>query len=333
MRLLVCEYVTGGGFCGLPVPPGLWREGDAMRRALVKDLAALRLSQVTALVEPRVADAGPGAQVICVRDPGELWRRLPELLGGFDRFWPIAPESDSALQRMTGIAAAAGRPVIGSGPETVALVASKRRTAAHLAAAGLPVVPTSRLDAKLPTGADGWVVKPDSGAGAEETWYLETRGALEAWIRDCPDPDRFVVQPYVEGSAASLSLLCQAGEAWVLACNSQVVSVQDGSFRYHGGVVGALEHRRALFQALASEIARALPGLWGYVGVDLIDRDEGPLILEVNPRLTTSYVALGRALGFNPAGLILELLKRKLSQMIRPIRIGVRPFKVGEDVV
>ncbi len=332
MRLLVCEYVTGGGFCGKPVPPGLWDEGDSMRRSLVKDLVALGPHHVTAIVEPRVATADPGSSVIRLSRDGELWSHLPALLGPFDCFWPIAPETGAALRRLTALAEAAGRSVIGSPRDTVALAGSKLETADHLAAAGLPVVPTRRLGASLPESATGWVVKPDDGAGAEDARLFTSRPALDAWLAGRGDAARFVVQPHVEGSPASLSLLCQAGEAWVLACNSQIVSVEGGCLRYHGGVVGGLEHRRPVFQALAAGIARALPGLWGYVGVDLIDRDDGPLVLEVNPRLTTSYVALGRALGFNPAGLVLELLKRKLSEMIRPIRIGVRPFKVGGDV-
>ena len=59
MRLLVCEFVTGGGFCELPVPPGLWREGDSMRRALVKDLASLGQHRVATLAESAGDRGGP----------------------------------------------------------------------------------------------------------------------------------------------------------------------------------------------------------------------------------------------------------------------------------
>ena len=60
--------------------------------------------------------------------------------------------------------------------------------------------------------------------------------------------------------------------------------------------------------ALAGRIATALPGLWGYVGVDLVMTDRGPVVLEVNPRLTTSYCGLGRALGTSVAAMVLDLL-------------------------
>jgi predicted ATP-grasp superfamily ATP-dependent carboligase len=46
--------------------------------------------------------------------------------------------------------------------------------------------------------------------------------------------------------------------------------------------------------------------LWGYVGVDLVLADAGPIVLEINPRLTTSYCGLRDALGINPAALVLD---------------------------
>jgi predicted ATP-grasp superfamily ATP-dependent carboligase len=59
--------------------------------------------------------------------------------------------------------------------------------------------------------------------------------------------------------------------------------------------------------------------LWGYAGIDFIDTDAGPLALEVNPRLTTSYAGLRRAMGINPALLVLEL-PDSLDESFTPIR-------------
>ena len=44
----------------------------------------------------------------------------------------------------------------------------------------------------------------------------------------------------------------------------------------------------------------------------------GPVVLEINPRLTTSYVGLRPALGRNPAALVLELLERELDAIALP---------------
>jgi predicted ATP-grasp superfamily ATP-dependent carboligase len=50
-----------------------------------------------------------------------------------------------------------------------------------------------------------------------------------------------------------------------------------------------------------------VPGLWGYCGVDFIETPEGPVVVEINPRLTMSYVGLRDATGINPAELVLGM--------------------------
>jgi predicted ATP-grasp superfamily ATP-dependent carboligase len=62
------------------------------------------------------------------------------------------------------------------------------------------------------------------------------------------------------------------------------------------------------FAALVTRVARAMPGLAGYFGIDVILSEDGPRVVDVNPRLTTSWVGLRAALGFNPAKLVLDLL-------------------------
>ena len=74
-----------------------------------------------------------------------------------------------------------------------------------------------------------------------------------------------------------------------------------------GITVNAYRRDAANFQALSRQIAQALPGLWGYIGVDLIRANDGALtVLEINPRLTTSYCGLRDAVGINVAELLLS---------------------------
>jgi predicted ATP-grasp superfamily ATP-dependent carboligase len=66
--------------------------------------------------------------------------------------------------------------------------------------------------------------------------------------------------------------------------------------------------RLQIQENLTKEIAEALPGLWGYVGIDFIENHElGPLVLEINPRLTSSYAGIRQATGINVAEQILRL--------------------------
>lgn len=102
-------------------------------------------------------------------------------------------------------------------------------------------------------------------------------------------------------------MLCCDGRARLLACNRQKVEIAGGAFRFDGVSVNAIPDRDGRYAKLASRVAGAFPGLWGYCGVDFIETAGGPVVVEVNPRLTTSYAGLRRAVGLNPAKLVLDL--------------------------
>jgi predicted ATP-grasp superfamily ATP-dependent carboligase len=188
----------------------------------------------------------------------------------------------------------------------VRIAASKRRTAETLAAAGIPVVPTFAADAAIPAWSGHWVTKPDDGAGAEGTMVAENWRTASGRLR--ADGGRLVAQPWLDGAQLSLSMLCVEGQSLLLSCNRQRLRISDGRVALAAIEVNASVERSDDLAELAGRIAQALPGLWGYVGVDLVMTDRGPVVLEVNPRLTTSYCGLGRALGISVAAMVLDLL-------------------------
>jgi predicted ATP-grasp superfamily ATP-dependent carboligase len=56
--------------------------------------------------------------------------------------------------------------------------------------------------------------------------------------------------------------------------------------------------------------------------------EHGPVVVEINPRLTTSYVGLGAALDCSPAALVLDLIDAE-----RPFSLpAFRPQKVDVDL-
>ncbi|MGH6927818.1 MAG: ATP-grasp domain-containing protein, partial [Dongiaceae bacterium] len=250
MRLLICEYVTGGGFVGSSLPPSLAREGDMMLAALVKDVAALDGIDMVLARDARLAasEFSGACRVIRVgENPLEVWRAAIEQV---DAVWPIAPETGGALLRLSELVVSAGRTLIGSRPRSVLLTTSKRATARHLASRGVPVVPTVRarevMRQDLPDGKDGWVVKPDDGAGAEATRLFRRADELRQWLAGSTGAGNLVVQPYVPGVAASLSVLCRDGRAWLLSCNRQEIAIENDDFHFRGCVVGGLEYRRPI---------------------------------------------------------------------------------------
>lgn len=313
MRILVCEFVTGGGMpTDAPIPAGLAREGDLMLRALLADLLEVpgvevpRL-EVTATRDARLSPLQAPVRSITINDPRESWTLWEELARTADAVWPIAPETEGALERFSRMVESTGRRLLSSTADAVAVASSKAATADVLAAAGLPVVPVRRVGADEPPGDGPWVVKPDDGAGCVDTRLIRDHGDWASWLGEA-DRAGFVAQPLQPGTPASLSMLCRDGRAWLLTVNRQDVSLVGQSFSYGGGIVGGMP-ATPLLADLAQGVAAALPGLFGYVGVDFIAGPDGPMVLEVNPRLTTSYVGLRRATGRNVAAAVLDLAR------------------------
>lgn len=288
-----------------------------MVRALAGDLSRLPGVEVVVARDPAIPLEDFAGDIRAV-DSERLWAAWGELIARCDAVWPIAPETGGILEEVTALARRHGRPVLNTSGDALAIARSKHATAAHLARAGVPVAATARLGEAPPMSDHGWVAKPDDGAGAADTHFLPDRAALARW-QEHHRGRNIVVQAFLPGTPLSLSLLMQDGACWLLSCNVQHVRCEDGAFAYRGGTVGGAEALRPALEPLAARVAAALPGLWGYVGIDLVDGPDGPAVIEINPRLTTSYVGLAESLSLNPAGLVLSLLEQPLRALIRPL--------------
>jgi len=305
MRIFVYEHITGGGMLNNPKVAALAPEGEMMLRALVDDLTAIPGVEVTALRDPRLTGDMP-ATIHAVRTSEEFWPVFRRAAGQADAVWPIAPEQDGILAGITREVIRCNRTLLGCRPDAVEIAASKRAAAETLGRAGVPVIPVYAEENGVPPEVKEIVVKPDDGAGCQDTRLFQDRDELRNWLQAHPDP-KWIFQPFVRGDSGSLSMLCCNGRARLLACNRQKVLITGGAFRFDGVSVNAIPDSNGRYTELASRLAYALPGLWGYCGVDFIESFHGPVVVEVNPRLTTSYAGLHRAIGLNPAELVLCL--------------------------
>jgi predicted ATP-grasp superfamily ATP-dependent carboligase len=309
MRVLVFEYVTGGGLAAETVSAALLREGGLMLGALLRDLGDIPEVQPIALRDARFpvpADLAPLAEWIVVDGPGVAERGFRDQLGQVDAVWPIAPETGGTLEGLCNLVERAGKPLLTSPAAAVRIAGGKRATVERLRAHGVPVVPTAPWDSSAGPPLLPVVVKPDDGCGCEGARIIDTPEEWDRLVETRPAALP-VVQPLIEGDALSLSALFARGEARLLSCNRQWVVRKGGGFVLKGCDVNVVDDDSEAFRAVLKAIAQAFPELWGYAGVDLIRSGESLHVLEINPRLTTSYAGLRRATGLNPARLVLDL--------------------------
>jgi biotin carboxylase len=104
---------------------------------------------------------------------------------------------------------------------------------------------------------------------------------------------------------------------------------------YEGGIVPFHHPQEGEAFKAAQSTVKCFKGLRGYVGVDLVLTSSGPVIIEVNPRLTTSYVGLSKVLSFNLASAILNsVIKGELPKRAEALgcafffKVKVKPPKV-----
>jgi predicted ATP-grasp superfamily ATP-dependent carboligase len=306
VKIFVYEHVTGGGMAGAALPPGLLHEADLMVRRLLDDLLCCPGVELLTTRDRRLPPV-PGIRTMPVRPTDDLRAVLARGIQASDAVWPTAPETGGALEHLAAAVLERGRILLGSRPEAVRVAASKLATARTLRAAGIPVVETFASPDEIPPLPGRWVTKPDDGAGAEGVriaadWTV-ARSRLAATDQGV------VAQPWIEGESLSLSLLCAEGDGVLVSVNRQVMRVARDEVVLDGIEVNALGDESGAFADLGTAIAAALPGLWGYVGVDLITNGKDLRVLEVNPRLTTSYCGLQAALGIGIASQVLALLE------------------------
>ena len=304
MRTLVYEHLSA--MAEVEVDGELLAAGLAMRDAVVGDLLASGDCAVSVAIGCDAAAAAPAG--------ARPERVLPRTCGldfvarqavRHDRVWVIAPETGGVLgqlQRAVGDAR-----WLGCTARAIESTSSKCTTLAQVAGHGVltPLAFSASPDTRR------WVVKPDDGAGAVAT---RVHASLAAARGDAAARQRqgqsATLEAWVDGEPLSLSLLCSQGKIELLSVNRQQLSIDaDGALSFTGVQIDALRRddgRVATLRSWARVLGIAVPGLRGYVGVDLTwHRQLGPVLIEINPRVTMAYVGLSAALGRNLARAVL----------------------------
>jgi predicted ATP-grasp superfamily ATP-dependent carboligase len=322
MRLFLYEWITGGGLVEESgrLPASLLVEGSAMVSALAADFAAIEGCRVTAFRDMRLHEpALSGCDVVEIHSKPEWAEAIDRAASEADWTLVVAPEFDDILLNTVRRVELAGGKSLNASPEFIALAADKHRTVERLQRAGVPA-PTGRIleaDAeKLPTDfAYPGVLKPRQGAGSQHT--LLVHGSRD---EPPPHPWEMRLEQFCPGGPASVAVLCGERQRVALPACWQHLSA-DGRFTYRGGAIIEESSLAQRAESLAIKALEAMPPSRGYVGVDLVlgDASDGSedVVIEINPRVTTSYVGLRRAVEQNIGELMLDVARGTAMEVSR----------------
>ncbi|MEQ1560501.1 MAG: ATP-grasp domain-containing protein [Methyloglobulus sp.] len=308
LKILVFEYTTGGGLNKSELPEILAGEGLIMLQALVDSLSSLDVIELAVMLDYRMAASlvlNESVITHIISSEQHCHAEFLRLMKTCDAVWPIAPETGSLLRNLCAEVRQAGKLLLTSPASAVEVAGNKWLTYEQLIRHSITTIPTQKLiDFKFTHGE--WIIKAVDGVGCEDSYLIVDEKEFNS-INAVLNKGRYIIQPHIQGQKTSLSCLFKKGRGWLVCANLQHFTVKNKQYHLTEITVNYTAHIFR-YQALVDAVAKAMTNLWGYVGIDLIETSEQLFILEINPRLTTSFAGIQAACGINCARVVLELL-------------------------
>jgi predicted ATP-grasp superfamily ATP-dependent carboligase len=299
MRIFCLELVSTG-FFKEKIAPSFRREGEAMLRAALDDLQRIAGVNVTTVIDiARQSSWRPQINVdLTYWQPGnDLESLASELSADVDATLIIAPEFDSLLERFCHTVRSPTALSLNCDLPVLQLCGDKWRMAVHFATNDIPTIPTRRWHIAQTPPEFPCVVKPRCGAGS---WLVRLVRGPTDWPAVAAEYQQaglevLLLQPWIAGKACSIAAMRHlTGPAEFFPVAEQFLSA-DGTFQYLGGRIPARIDPSSVdrIHSLAERALATLPGWSSYVGLDILipeNNPHEPLLVEINPRLTTSYI-------------------------------------------
>jgi predicted ATP-grasp superfamily ATP-dependent carboligase len=316
VRIFLYEYTSVIGSSKLSA---LRMQGRAMLCAVAEDFSRLAGVEVSGIVDESREFLPAGGQFRPI-PPQEEEAAFRDLAGKADYTLVIAPEFNNILAaRCRWVEEVNGR-LLGPTAAAIRLTGDKLALEQHLRKHKTPTPPCEVfVPGKFkPSFPFPLVCKPRFGAGSLATFLIQDHQELtecQQHLQDEGWEGEMLAEPFVPGQAASVAFLIGPQQQLALLPAAQNLS-GDGRFHYSGGTVPLPVDlaQRAVF--LASKALEAVPGLGGYIGLDLVlgGEDDGSQdwLIEINPRLTTSYIGLRALAKSNLAWALLRLAEGEI---------------------
>jgi len=322
LKVAILEYISGGGYSDKNLPSGILSEGYGMLSSALCDFKEAG-HQTYTLLDSRIAQFQPplrANKIRLVNSKEEFKTKTLDLLKNAEIFLLIAPESEGILANLLSLSEELNVETLNCEIKSINTICSKFMLYERLKEKGLPVPKTNRvvIDEEIEKVQKivenmGFpvIIKPVEGIGCHGLSIVRRFSQLPIAIgkvKEGAKTNTYLVQEFVRGIHASVSLISNGKEAMPLTLNLQtiVLNTPDKESSYIGGVV-PFDHDlkdRAFY--LAKRAVELFNGLRGYVGVDLIISEKGPILMEINPRLTVAYIGLRMVSNLNLAKVMIK---------------------------
>jgi predicted ATP-grasp superfamily ATP-dependent carboligase len=203
-------------------------------------------------------------------------------------------------------------PILGNHPHVIERIRDKMEFFQELKRLGIPHPETAMAESfeevrkKAKDIGYPVLVKPSKGFGGVGIRKAQGPKELEQAFQDASLIDeKVLIQEYISGISASVSLISSTNKTITLTLNEQLLGVnklgQEEPFGYCGNVVPLVTTRSVINRCKnTAERITSHFGLVGSNGTDFVISKEGiPYIVEVNPRFQATLECVEQVLGIN----------------------------------
>jgi predicted ATP-grasp superfamily ATP-dependent carboligase len=333
-RIFIFEYVSGGGLSKEKIPNSLFCEAFGMLISLIKDFTSLDL-EVSTLLDRRITHLTtilPRCRSIIVKKEDNFLNKFELVVKDSDYILIVAPESGNVLYKLTKVVKDYNKILLSTNLAGIKIGSSKINTYNffrnnELLTPKTYLIPLRNnfLDLdfvlkKLDELENPIIIKPEDGVGAESIFLFRTKKQIKLFFQNhyskIDKNRKYILQEYIEGDDLSISLINMtkslnfgSKNPLLLSINSQYISIKNLKIDsiYQGGYT-PVQNYQAILQELTELLENVdFTAFIGYFGIDLIKtKDSKFYFIEINPRITTSYVGLRNIINENPSRLIIK---------------------------
>lgn len=338
-RIFIFEFVSGGGFNQVEIPSSLFCEGYGMLRSIIADFKAMDF-EITTLLDDKIAFLShylEADSLQYIRADDNYVSIFKESVKDCDYTFIVAPEFTNILYNLTKIVKEENKKLLSVGLEGIQLGSSKIKTYDYFRSNNVKTPKTYLIPLK--NGLDvefiiqkfkkfnsPIVIKPLDGVGAESIYYFEEKNQIYNFFKE-PEANidrnrEYILQEYIEGEDLSVSLVGSPINAkqthitpLILSINYQDINIKNSNSdsEYFGGYT-PVENYEQIKNMLSETLGKLDLSMFNsHFGVDFIKNGDSLTFIEINPRLTTSYIGIRNILNANPVEFIINHYSNSLD--------------------
>ncbi len=314
-KIFIFEFFSGGGLSDREISNSLLGEGFAMLSAAIEEFSHLPEVEIMTTIDYRIFEFKhllKAKWVIRIDARDSFISILESIINPtFDGFLIIAPETGGILYNLTKMLEEKGVRNLGCRADAVQITTNKFKTLKLVELFGVTIPQTIAISTENPPEkiyskardlGTPFVIKPldgVSGAGLKLVNDLEDlKKGLQTIREESPEP-WLLAQEYVKGINVSSSFIVRKEKIYPLTLNFQDINLEEPDTEYQGGYVPFEHEMKEEIMALSIKLLKRIPGLQNYVGIDYVIGENAIYFMEINPRLTTSFIGISKVATFD----------------------------------